>query len=387
MVDDFDTGVANLLAGLDTFCRGRDDKEKALEPTFKGFHKATEALAPSWSGSWLGHHANLYYDGFKRPPPPHRFNLELGTMYGLAGKWLDVPFDALVAMLEKQVGARLDDLFAAANRLRDEAKRLQDEFLVAVAAVRGAEGFEAETKLVDEIDSTCWGSSAEDFAKYQMPTNYMTRDSKAMAEGLRVPPHIMVDANVRAVQSRLGSVTEFCTKSRRTLRQIQAKRAMAAAKPTAQSAPADTLTQICKGFHRAARQLRVRHQKRPTIEMDDEYDVQDLLHAFLVLHFKDVRAEEYSPSYAGGNARMDFLLKNERIVVEVKRTRDGLGDKEIGTQLIVDIARYRAHPDCRLLLCFVYDPEGRIGNPRGLESDLAALAGPDFKVVVLIEPS
>lgn len=34
------------------------------------------------------------------------------------------------------------------------------------------------------------------------------------------------------------------------------------------------------------------------------------------------------------------------------------------------IARYKKHPQCRRLVCFVYDPEGRIANPSGIESDL-----------------
>lgn len=28
------------------------------------------------------------------------------------------------------------------------------------------------------------------------------------------------------------------------------------------------------------------------------------------------------------------------------------------------------HPDCKRLICFVYDVEGRIGNPKGLMADL-----------------
>ena len=66
-----------------------------------------------------------------------------------------------------------------------------------------------------------------------------------------------------------------------------------------------------------------------------------------------------------------LLLKNEQIVVEIKKARSGLGAKELGNQLIEDIARYQAHPDCVLLLCFVYDPDGKIANPRGIEKDLS----------------
>ena len=68
---------------------------------------------------------------------------------------------------------------------------------------------------------------------------------------------------------------------------------------------------------------------------------------------------------------MDFLLKLEQIVIEAKKTRSGLGARELGEQLIVDIQKYKQHPDCRTLVCFVYDPEGRIANPRGIENDLS----------------
>jgi hypothetical protein len=53
------------------------------------------------------------------------------------------------------------------------------------------------------------------------------------------------------------------------------------------------------------------------------------MHAWLRIFFDDVRDEEWTPSYAGGAARMDFL----QTVLDVKKTRNGLGSKEIGEQL------------------------------------------------------
>jgi len=130
------------------------------------------------------------------------------------------------------------------------------------------------------------------------------------------------------------------------------------------------LERLVVRFHSVARQLRQRYVERPTLDISDEYDVQDLFHAMLRIFFDDIRPEEWTPSYAGGSSRMDFLLKPEKIVVEVKKTRPQLGAREVGEQLATDILRYRSHPDCRTLICFVYDPEERIANPRGLEQDL-----------------
>jgi hypothetical protein len=147
----------------------------------------------------------------------------------------------------------------------------------------------------------------------------------------------------------------------------------------------DLISRLCLRFHLVARQLRSRHDSRPTLDVEDEYDVQDLLHALLHIHFDDIRREEWTPSYAGGASRMDFLLKGEQTVIETKRSRKGLEAKRLGDELIIDIQRYQSHPDCKCLICFVYDPEGRIANPRGIERDLSG-SRTGVEVLVIIGP-
>lgn len=147
------------------------------------------------------------------------------------------------------------------------------------------------------------------------------------------------------------------------------------------------LAQIFNRFNLVANQLKRRHGNRETIKISDEYDVQDLLHALLKLYFTDVRAEDYVPIYAGGASRIDFLLKEEGIAIEVKMTRDTLKDKEIGEQLLIDIDRYKEHPDCKTLYCFVYDPGYIIHNPTGLERDLNKKSTPELQVKVFIRPT
>jgi hypothetical protein len=133
----------------------------------------------------------------------------------------------------------------------------------------------------------------------------------------------------------------------------------------------DFLNLIAERLHQVIRQLRQRHGGRPTLDVSDEYDVQDLLHALLNLHFNDIRKEEWVPSYGGANSRMDFLLPEIEAVVEIKMMRPNLSTRQLGEELIVDKARYKSHPRCRTLFCVVYDPEGRVANPRGVEADLS----------------
>lgn len=151
----------------------------------------------------------------------------------------------------------------------------------------------------------------------------------------------------------------------------------------AQVATKQAISRICDRFDLVAKQLSHRYSNRTTLAINDEYDVQDLLHSLLVLFFSDVRPEEYTPSYAGSSSRMDFLLKEENTVIEVKYD---LANKDVVEQLAIDITKYRAHPDCKTLVCFVYDPKSQIQNPRGLETDLGKSSTKELEVFVFVRP-
>lgn len=146
------------------------------------------------------------------------------------------------------------------------------------------------------------------------------------------------------------------------------------------------IVNLCRRFPLFAKQVQKRHDNRRTITFKDEYDVQDAMHAILKLHFDDVRAEEWSPSFAGSASRIDFLLKRERIAMEIKMTRKSLSQKDVVNQLIQDKERYRTHPDYRTLICIVYDPDKHMHNPTALEADVSEVNG-GYRVVAVVSPS
>ena len=153
----------------------------------------------------------------------------------------------------------------------------------------------------------------------------------------------------------------------------------------AESDPLDLVKGLCSRFHAVARQLRLRGEYRATLSVEDEFDTQDLLHAILRTQFDDIGTDEWTPSYAAGSPRTTFLLHDGRLAVLVKKTRPGLTAKDLKDQLKIDADRYRSHDRCATLLCFMYDPEGRIGNPRGLEADLTSVSD-SFIIDVLVAP-
>ncbi|MGW7350013.1 PD-(D/E)XK nuclease domain-containing protein [Streptomyces sp. NPDC054784] len=151
---------------------------------------------------------------------------------------------------------------------------------------------------------------------------------------------------------------------------------------------APTLTELAEAFARFPNFLQaLRSSGRPNVpapHIGNEADLQVLIGACLRLMYEDVRPEDYVPEYGGGRSRVDFLLPEVGIVVETKMTRETLADRKVGEELMIDWSRYSQHPDCRGILALVYDPERRLVNPAGLQSDLTQENGnPATRVLVM----
>lgn len=130
------------------------------------------------------------------------------------------------------------------------------------------------------------------------------------------------------------------------------------------------LETLIRGLPRAMHPLTHRRKGATALSFDVEYDIQDLLHSQLRPWIADIRPEEFTPSYAGSSARMDFLFPAYRLVIETKRVRDRNHATKVGDELIVDIEHYRRHECCDRLWCVIYDPLQLIPNPSGLVNDI-----------------
>lgn len=148
----------------------------------------------------------------------------------------------------------------------------------------------------------------------------------------------------------------------------------------------DTMNQLIALFRRLSPALKIlqgSNRNGPGISLSDEYDLQRILHAVLRLHFDDVEPEETTPRRAGGSYRIDFVLRQEQVAIEAKMTRDSLGAREVRDQLIKDIFGYQRRENVAALVAVIYDPDRRIENPTGFESDMAT-DDPELPVRVVI---
>ena len=149
--------------------------------------------------------------------------------------------------------------------------------------------------------------------------------------------------------------------------------------------PLNLIRKVCLRFHAVARQLRLRKDYRPTLEVDDDHDLQDLLCALLKVEFDEVATDEWTPPYTGGAPRTTLLVNRDQIAIVAKKTGPGVTTKELADQVAADSAYYRAQGRCSTVFCFMYDPEGRIGSPKRLEITLTSVSE-HCRVEVLVAP-
>ncbi|WP_280355530.1 hypothetical protein [Nocardia otitidiscaviarum] len=148
----------------------------------------------------------------------------------------------------------------------------------------------------------------------------------------------------------------------------------------------DTMNQLVGLFRRLSPTLKILQssgRNGPGISLSDEYDLQRILHALLRLHFDDVEPEETTSRRAGGSYRIDFVLRQEQVAIEAKMTRESLEARDVRDQLIKDMFGYRRRENVSALVAVVYDPDRRIENPTGFESDMNT-DDPELPVRVVI---
>ncbi len=354
--------ILNLKSELNDL----SSKNEAIEGYLNNLETLSETLyeiEKSWIGSW----GSESFDYYKNTD---------GETIRINAKYIN-------EFIDEATNLNLNSIEENTTSIIKIYQAYKEKVITELSIIKGVENLKSEIELLDRLENYGWGISSRDFIKRKMPKSiYTSNPSQILNRGLDTPPHLIVQGRLNEIATSLISVMEFNKSTIRLFRQLELKLSIEDYSPTS----GDLIIKLINRFHIIVRQMLHRHSNRNTIEINDEYDVQDLFHALLRIDFEDVRAEEYTPSYAGSATRMDFLLKKEKIVVEVKKTRNSLKDKEVGEQLIIDIQHYKVHPDCKRLICFVYYPDNKIKNPRGLESDLNELSTDQLIVETFIRP-
>lgn len=100
-----------------------------------------------------------------------------------------------------------------------------------------------------------------------------------------------------------------------------------------------------------------RRLNHPDFKIEDEYDVQDILYVILKSIFANLRDEDPIPKVGGKSTKIDLILREEKILIEVKmmKAKDS-NETHFIEQLKVDFESYHECKWLNKLFCFVYDP-------------------------------
>jgi predicted nucleotide-binding protein len=196
--------LLELAAKLRTTAAGIDD-ERISKP-IERLEVAAQQVDRAFSGSWLGYHSRVYYDGLTPPPPGASFSQEWGLKdgygrHGTRGDWREYnPDDVLKRVQELADNPDLSFAERTAKIAAIEFRNGSAEVGIILAAELAVKGDPFLAKLRDELDNVRIVSAKQAEAEMAPAGQLITRDTLALGQGTQVPPHFEAFGKVVALR-------------------------------------------------------------------------------------------------------------------------------------------------------------------------------------------
>lgn len=175
--------------------------------TLKALTDAATEVHKSWSGSNLGYHALVYYEGLHPRPPGAQFSAEWGLQdmsysgMGSVGAWREYPSETIKTEIYSQAGN--PDLSAAekaSSELTTVVSRARAEILSTISVALNDDHDEFLERLKGEAEDVKVLGYAN-MCRALLPSGrLMSRDSNAATAGLQIAPHQEIIARAAALQ-------------------------------------------------------------------------------------------------------------------------------------------------------------------------------------------
>ena len=183
-------------------------------PELDALEAAAIAVGKTGSGSWLGYHANVYYAGFRPPPPGAEFSIEWGFSsalgQGIRGVWEEYSYDYVVQVVHKRAGnPNTDQHHVAAREVKELFEEVRNSILSLVHANYDLDTDKFLQTLVKDIEEARI-PSRNDFIEYWRPSGeFVSFDRRAIEKGFLTPAHIAIAADIHALKSPFLSCKEL----------------------------------------------------------------------------------------------------------------------------------------------------------------------------------
>jgi hypothetical protein len=167
--------------------------------------KSATEVGKAWGHSWLGYQSHVYYEGLEPPPPGANFSSEWGFQelfnMGTRGDWVQFPEDAVETAIKKRAGN--PDATKAQEAADEGRKFFEQKRDDAISILETAKAIRADPfleKLLEETEKVK-ALTRPEFIRYMQPSGkLMSRDMIALTQGLWIPPHISVFADIASMR-------------------------------------------------------------------------------------------------------------------------------------------------------------------------------------------
>lgn len=174
--------------------------ESYISENYEKVNQNLSKVIAAFSGSWLGYHANVYYQRFGTPAPGDGFNTEWGFIdpYGSdsTGGWIEVTYEQVRSEIMDGVDSnyktRLVRISKAARASFEEAHSSIISLLAVLIESKSTTMLEDLSKRISGIKGFI---STQEIVSYMTPKgSLISRDSTALSQGFRTPPHAALEA-------------------------------------------------------------------------------------------------------------------------------------------------------------------------------------------------
>ena len=271
--------MTDLLTELSQIIQEMDDlnkqaSESGLNRILTRLEQAALEVATSWSGSWFGYQANVYYRNFRTPSKEAYFNRDRGTSppiryvgpdpYATTGHWVEYDPNKVTTEIHRRAG---EPDMGPALTFREEAERRlqwnQKKLLSVIDIGIGHLQSELLLKIREEVNDLKVFNEDEWLKDRAPQPPYQTNDRRAIQQGLVAPPHVRILSWVNSIESAL-KVPQSLREAARHVEFHLSHRSVGSA-----ASPVGTSVFIGHGRSTAWRELKEFLEERLGLEVDE----------------------------------------------------------------------------------------------------------------------
>jgi predicted nucleotide-binding protein len=158
--------------------------------------KACDEAKRAWSGSNLGYHANVYWEGLQPKPPEVQFSPEWGLIRRLGVResapwaWCTMDREEVInAIISRASSPDIDSIDSTLALVREKFSSLKEHAMSLLSAAQMEKNDPFIERKLNQIDKLAVATPDTIATSLVSSGQNWSRDSTAVTQGLRVAPH------------------------------------------------------------------------------------------------------------------------------------------------------------------------------------------------------